>query len=77
MDVNFELHLATVRFTGKVPLACQQKPKLLILARDPQGEKVHFKVPARILPPEDSNWWVLVAYPEKIIGMVMSDYGES
>ena len=77
IDVNFDLHRATVQFSGSVPERCRKHAEVLFLARDPQNEQVYFKIPVRIVEPEDTNWFILVAHPEKIISIVMSNYGES
>jgi hypothetical protein len=76
IDVNHAIHRALVQFEAPLPEACNASTEVLFVGRNAASEQVYFRIPVRHVQTAAGGCFVTVAFPEKIVAIAMSNYGE-
>lgn len=78
IDMDFDIHRATVQFEKKLPADCSDAGELVFFyAESREGPVVYLRVRTQFVALAVGDRFVPIAHPEKILQFAMPHYGET
>jgi hypothetical protein len=77
IDLNYDIDRFTIWFERKLPDECWDAKEVLFYACDDKGEAMYVQIPVQFKGLDEGPRFIPKAFPEKILALVMSSYGEA